>query len=124
MLSYKAIEKNNFFKMPKKNLSITNIIEELENIDTTQWPCSREEELRCYRETLFNNTINYTTPLYNISPSKYLSCSLMLNVLPWALFINSTNYDIKLVHENLSSTSDTCIIKANNIGMPFMIIVR
>lgn len=45
LLSYKIIDKNNFFNIPKEYTDIDKINEELDNTNEINWPCSRDEEV-------------------------------------------------------------------------------
>lgn len=78
-----------------------------------KWPCSREEEQRWLRNSTKDDV---TLPIYKCSLSRELSCSLMLNISPWCLFLNSTGIDVKITSENLNKE-----MEPNNVLMPFFI---
>lgn len=118
LLSYKLIDKNEFFPIPPELNTIDKVLCKLENPKKITWPCSREEEQRWEREVTKSLT---AMPIYNCSASEELSCSLTLNIMPWCLFINSTGSDIKIAEsENFTST----VITSNSVAMSFYISVR
>ena len=57
-------------------------------------------------------------PNYKCSAASDISCSLMLNIAPWCLFINSLGCQVKLKN---TTNDDSCQIEPNNIIMPFYI---
>lgn len=118
LLSYNFVDKNTFYTIPEKYSTIENAIAMLGKPIATEWPCSREEEIRTYRDNTYQDI---TMPVYNCSSSHDLSCALMLNISPWCLFINSLEYNIRL--KNVSD-DETCIIEKQNIVMPFFIKVK
>lgn len=115
VLSYKAIDRKSFFSIPERFRTIHEIIKELEKTEELKWPCAKEEELSLERPATLQKS---ALPLYKFSPSRELSCSLMMDVLPWCLFINSIGCEIKLIN---STDSGSYSIEPNHIAMPFMI---
>lgn len=59
-------------------------------------------------------------PIFKCSPSRKLSCSLLLDLLPGCLFINSVGCDITLIDP---SKNESCFIESNNIAVPFELLV-
>ncbi|KAJ6640172.1 Vacuolar protein sorting-associated protein 13B [Pseudolycoriella hygida] len=112
-LSYKTIDPNSFFVIPEKLDSIQASSTDLEKIVEINWPCSREEELRWHRNL---SGKEQPRPLFKCSPSRKLSCSLLLDLLPGCLFINSVGCDINLMNP---AKSETCFIESNNVAVPF-----
>uniref|UniRef100_A0A182NL10 Chorein N-terminal domain-containing protein n=1 Tax=Anopheles dirus TaxID=7168 RepID=A0A182NL10_9DIPT len=114
LLSYRLIDGKTFFQVPSRFRTIENALEALRDGQRLpDWPCSREEELRWRRE---NSIQEATFPLYNCSAAYEMSCCLMLNIAPWALFINQLGCEVRLKN---GTTSDSNIIAANSIVMPF-----
>lgn len=60
-------------------------------------------------------------PICKCSPSRKLSCSLLLDLLPGCLFINSVGCDINIINP---AKNETCSIESNNIAVPFELLVR
>lgn len=56
-----------------------------------------------------------TPPIFKFSASRELSCSMQLDVIPWALFINTLRYEIKIVGAN---DAEYCAIQPNQIAIP------
>ncbi|XP_037025669.1 vacuolar protein sorting-associated protein 13B isoform X2 [Bradysia coprophila] len=112
-LSYKTIDPNSFFTIPEKLQSILATSTELEKTIDVNWPCSREEELRWMRRL---SGVEHPPPIFKCSPSRKLSCSILVDLLPGCLFINSIGCDINLVN---SANNQTCLIESNNIAVPF-----
>lgn len=114
-LTYQLVDRKEFFKVPPQFQSIDHAIEALKADETLRWPCGREEELRCFRENSFQES---TLPLFKCGPASELSCSLMMTVSPWCLFINSTANDVRLAS---SDGSEKCIVESNHLVMPFSV---
>ncbi|XP_053671577.1 intermembrane lipid transfer protein VPS13B [Anopheles nili] len=113
LLSYRLIDGKTFFQVPVRFRSIEAALDALQTGQRLpNWPCSREEELRWRRE---NSIQEATFPLYHCSTSYEMSCCLMLNIAPWAHFINQLGCEVRL--KNCTS-SDTNIIAPNSIIMP------
>ncbi|XP_053661509.1 intermembrane lipid transfer protein VPS13B [Anopheles marshallii] len=114
LLSYRLIDGKTFFQVPTRFRNIENALIALRNgRQLPNWPCSREEELRWRRE---NSIQEATFPLYHCSAAYEMSCCLMLNIAPWALFINQLGCEVRLRNY---STSDVNIVAPNSIIMPF-----
>uniref|UniRef100_A0A182WW13 Chorein N-terminal domain-containing protein n=1 Tax=Anopheles quadriannulatus TaxID=34691 RepID=A0A182WW13_ANOQN len=114
LLSYRLIDGKTFFQVPARFRNIENALLALRNSQRTpEWPCSREEELRWRRE---NSIQEATFPLYHCSAAYEMSCCLMLNIAPWALFINQLGCEVRLRNH---TTNDVNIIAPNSIIMPF-----
>lgn len=62
----------------------------------------------------------HPAPIFKCSPSRKLSCSILLDLLPGCLFINSIGCDINLMNP---ANSDACFIESNNIAVPFELLV-
>lgn len=90
------------------------MITELEKPQKINWPSALDNELRVLRKTTSQHCP--TVPLYKCFASRELSCSLMLDVVPWCLFINSTDVDILL-----QTMDDQLTIEGNSIAMPFLL---
>lgn len=77
-------------------------------------------KLRQHRENSFQES---TMPIYQFAahPPDDLSCSLMLTLAPWTLFINSTACLVKLIN---FVDKNSCFVTANDIVMPFFISVK
>ncbi|KAG5670103.1 hypothetical protein PVAND_000386 [Polypedilum vanderplanki] len=116
-LSYKLINKNSFFKIPDEFSDITKAIEKIEEKRNTFWPCARDEEYQCIRNFTMHQTVS---TLYELSPYEQdsISCSLMLTLIPWCIFINSSGCVIKLTN---ISTNDACLMATNDMMVPFYI---
>lgn len=112
-LGYQLIDRKEFFKVPPQYHNIDMALAALKEEHNIRWPCDREEELRCYRENPFQEA---TLPLFKYGPAHELSCSLMMTVSPWCLFLNSTACDVRLKDRD---ATETCVIEAGNIVMPF-----
>lgn len=67
-----------------------------------------------------NKGFRSAMPLYKFTASRELSCSLLLDVLPWCLFINAMGVDIKITN---SAENVSCPIESNHIAVPVMITV-
>ncbi|XP_063704154.1 intermembrane lipid transfer protein VPS13B [Culicoides brevitarsis] len=115
LLSYKLIDAKQFFQVPPTFKNIENAIKLLQTETSANWPCKREEELRWNRENSFQEG---TLPIYKCGPAQELSCSLMLTISPWALFINSTGVSIRLKSVD---GKESCLIEPNNVVMPFSV---
>lgn len=115
VLSYKSVDRKSLFSIPERLKSINDILKELEKPEEIKWPYANEEERSLDR---LSTPQRSALPLYKFSPSRDLSCSLLLDVLPWCLFINSIGCDIKLIN---STDGNSYIIEPNYIGTPFMI---
>uniref|UniRef100_A0A182JVY1 Vacuolar protein sorting-associated protein 13B n=1 Tax=Anopheles christyi TaxID=43041 RepID=A0A182JVY1_9DIPT len=114
LLSYRLVDGKTFFQVPTRFRTIENALVALRNSQRTpEWPCSREEELRWRRE---NSIQEATFPLYHCSAAYEMSCCLMLNIAPWALFINQLGCEVRLRNY---TTNDVNIIAPNSIIMPF-----
>jgi hypothetical protein len=61
--------------------------------------------------------------LYELSPHEQdsISCSLMLTLIPWCIFINSSGSVVKLTN---ISTNEVCLMGANDMNIPFYIEVN
>uniref|UniRef100_A0A182P8W4 Chorein N-terminal domain-containing protein n=1 Tax=Anopheles epiroticus TaxID=199890 RepID=A0A182P8W4_9DIPT len=114
LLSYRLIDGKTFFQVPSRFRDIENALAALRTGQRQpDWPCSREEELRWRRE---NSIQEATFPLYHCSAAYEMSCCLMLNIAPWALFINQLGCEVRLRNH---TTNDVNIIASNSIIMPF-----
>uniref|UniRef100_A0A182Q1H4 Chorein N-terminal domain-containing protein n=1 Tax=Anopheles farauti TaxID=69004 RepID=A0A182Q1H4_9DIPT len=114
LLSYRLIDGKTFFQVPARFRTIETALEALRaGQRLPDWPCAREEELRWRRE---NSIQEATFPLYHCSAAYEMSCCLMLNIAPWALFINQLGCEVRLKN---GTTSDSNIIAPNSIIMPF-----
>lgn len=117
ILSYKSMDRKSLFNIPEERFkTIDDIIKELEKPDKVKWPINNN-----YEEGLLNRPISQNKsalPLYKFSQSRDLSCSLLLDVLPWCLFINALACEIKVVN---STDGNHYSIESNHIGTPFMI---
>lgn len=114
-LSYKSTDRKLLFTIPERLKTIDDINAELEKPDEVKWPCSN------YEECLLDRPISehkWALPLYKFSPSHDFSCSLLLDILPWCLFINSLGCEIKIIN---STDGNNYSIESNHIGTPFMI---
>lgn len=112
MLSYKGIDRN-LFEISSA-LDIDQIMSELEKNSSVNWPTGlREEELRWQRQFYENEHLK---PLFKYEPSRSLSCTLMLDVVPSSLFFNSTALKVKLV-----CGTWCCSIPANGVAVPMAI---
>lgn len=118
LLSYNLIDKKQFFQVPPNLTYIEAAVNALQTTNESKWPCSREEELRWKRESSIQEA---TLPIYKCGPSQDLSCSLMLTISPWCLFINSTGCTIRLRNR---AEKESCIVEPNGVIMPFQVEVR
>lgn len=116
-MSYRAVDPNKFFAENEKFSEIDGATVLLEKPYEINWPCSREEELRWHRNVTQQDP---TMPIFKCLPSRELSSSLMLDVVPWCLFINSIGCTVQLIN---TTDSNCCLIHSNNIAMPFVISV-
>uniref|UniRef100_A0A1B0DR14 Uncharacterized protein n=1 Tax=Phlebotomus papatasi TaxID=29031 RepID=A0A1B0DR14_PHLPP len=115
LLSYRAIEKNMLFPGNLEE-DIGKTIQNLENClaePKSSWPCLREEELQWERKVKNQGA---TVPIYKFSSSGQNSNCLQLEVSSWCLFINSTEFEVKL-----SSWDDkqNTVARSNDITMLF-----
>lgn len=117
ILTYKNIDKKAFFAIPERYKCIDDILVELEKPGESKWPCSKDEEWLINRQ--ITNQI-WSTPHYKFSASRELSCSMRLEVLPWALIINNLGCEIKLIN---STDKNSCLIQPNHIAIPMAIAV-
>lgn len=62
----------------------------------------------------------HTAPIFKCFPSRKLSCSLLLDLLPGCLFINSIGCDINVIDP---TRNESCCIESNNIAVPFELLV-
>ncbi|XP_055618736.1 intermembrane lipid transfer protein VPS13B [Toxorhynchites rutilus septentrionalis] len=115
LLSYRIIDGRTFFQVPERFKKVENAISMLQNCHIPNWPCSREDELRCKRE---NSIQEATFPLYNCSAPHELSCCLMLSIAPWCLFINKLGCQVRVKN---FVTNEVDIVEPNNIVMPHYI---
>lgn len=114
MLTYNGIDRQSLFHMPAADIDIDRIVDELEKPLQINWPTGmREEELRWQRKFYENEHLK---PLFKYQPSRNMSCSLMLDIVPTTLFINSTGLKVKLVCHTMC-----CSIPANGITIPMPI---
>uniref|UniRef100_A0A1B0CVH0 Uncharacterized protein n=2 Tax=Lutzomyia longipalpis TaxID=7200 RepID=A0A1B0CVH0_LUTLO len=116
LLSYRAIEKNVIFHGNFSGDDVSKTAQSLEACLTepkSTWPCSRDEELACDRKVKNQGA---TVPIYKFSASHEKSNSLMLEVSSWCLFINSTEFDVRIASlDDKISTN----IRSNDIAMLF-----
>lgn len=54
-------------------------------------------------------------PIFKFSASRELACSMQMDVMPWALFINALRYEMRITDGN---NSDYCTIQPNQIAVP------
>lgn len=115
VLSYKSVDRKTLFSIPERLRNIDDILKELERPEEVKWPYTNEEESFIDRMSTPQRS---ALPLYKFSPSRELSCSLLLDVLPWCLFINTIGCEMQLVN---STDGNAYTIEPNHIGTPFMI---
>ncbi|GAB0097728.1 hypothetical protein DMENIID0001_133940 [Sergentomyia squamirostris] len=114
LLSYRAIDKNVIF--PETTQSIEKILEMLENCLNemkTQWPGVREEEQLIDRKVKNQGA---TVPIYKFSKNHPISNSLMLEISPWCIFINSTEFDVRITSQDEKLST---VVGSNELTMPF-----
>lgn len=112
ILTYKNIDRKAFFAIPERFKSIDGVLKELERTDDLKWPCSNEEELLIERRHTADIS---TAPIFKCSASRELSCSMQMDIIPWALFINSLRYEMKIIDAN---NIEYCTIPQNQIAVP------
>uniref|UniRef100_A0A6B2EK58 Putative vacuolar protein n=1 Tax=Phlebotomus kandelakii TaxID=1109342 RepID=A0A6B2EK58_9DIPT len=116
LLSYRAIEKNMVFQGSVQGEDFGRMIDSLEGYlaePKSSWPCRREEEVLWERKVKNQGA---TVPVYKFSASHPNSNCLMLEVSSWCLFINSTEFEMKLT--SLDEKQSTGI-RSNDISMLF-----
>ncbi|XP_037953413.1 vacuolar protein sorting-associated protein 13B isoform X2 [Teleopsis dalmanni] len=114
MLSLKSIDWFKFFKYDQQIWNIDYALTELGKEMHADWPLSDNEEKRVKR-TITESGVTADI-IYNAGLSRDFSCTLCLELTPWALLINATGLNIGFC--NLT-TNERISLESNCLTMIF-----
>lgn len=114
-LSLKSLNWNKFFWYDEQKWTIEAALNELAKASRSKWPAMDENEWRIQRLSLLSTPPTIT---FKCLPSREFGCALILDVIPWGLFINSSGVLVSVLD---IGTQDYIHIESNCMEMMFTI---
>ncbi|XP_023169164.2 vacuolar protein sorting-associated protein 13B isoform X2 [Drosophila hydei] len=89
----KSMDWHKFFHYNPADWTIESTLDRLDRSIRSKWPLNDAEELRVQRP---HELLSMMDVQYRAQATREFSCTLGLEIAPWAMFINDTNLDVSI----------------------------
>lgn len=89
----KSMDWHKFFHYNPADWTIESTLDRLDRSIRSKWPLNDAEELRVQRP---HELLSMMDVQYRAQATRDFSCTLGLEIAPWAMFINDTNLDVSI----------------------------